>query len=39
VAFGPSGDGHLRLCFAASETVLAPALEKLSQGLRSMVYN
>jgi aspartate/methionine/tyrosine aminotransferase len=33
VAFGPSGEGYLRLCFAASERVLGPALEKLSHGL------
>jgi aspartate/methionine/tyrosine aminotransferase len=27
IAFGASGEGHLRLCFAASEEILVPALD------------
>jgi len=29
IAFGPSGEGYLRLCFASSPNVLGPALERL----------
>ena len=28
IAFGESGEGHVRMCFAASEDVLIPALDK-----------
>jgi aspartate/methionine/tyrosine aminotransferase len=28
VAFGPSGEGYIRLCFAASEKTLRPAMER-----------
>jgi aspartate/methionine/tyrosine aminotransferase len=28
-AFGPGGEGYLRLCFAASETVMTQAMDKL----------
>ena len=34
VAFGPAGEGHLRLCFAASLPTLARALDRLVPGLR-----
>jgi aspartate/methionine/tyrosine aminotransferase len=34
VAFGAGGEGHLRLCFASSEAVLEPALERLAAALR-----
>ena len=32
-AFGPGGEGHLRLCFAASEATLAEALSRLRRQL------
>jgi len=31
VAFGQSGEGHLRMCFAQSEEVLVPALDAFSE--------
>jgi aspartate/methionine/tyrosine aminotransferase len=31
-AFGPGGEGHLRLCFAASEPTLREALLRLRDG-------
>jgi len=34
VAFGPSGEGHLRLCFAASLPKLSQALDRLVPALR-----
>jgi aspartate aminotransferase len=34
VAFGPSGEGHLRLCFAASLAKLNAALDRLVPALR-----
>ncbi|HEY0990735.1 MAG TPA: aminotransferase class I/II-fold pyridoxal phosphate-dependent enzyme, partial [Kofleriaceae bacterium] len=34
VAFGPSGEGHLRLCFAASLAKLSAALDRLVPALR-----
>jgi aspartate aminotransferase len=34
-AFGAGGEGHLRLCFAQSPALLARALGRLSEGLRS----
>lgn len=34
-AFGPSGEGHLRLCFAASESTLTPALARIRHYLES----
>ena len=33
-AFGPGGEGHLRLCFAASPDRLAEAMERLRPALR-----
>jgi len=33
-AFGTGGEGHLRLCFAASAQRLEPALERLAKALR-----
>jgi aspartate aminotransferase len=35
VAFGASGEGHLRLCFAASEPTMREALQRLSAFLRN----
>jgi hypothetical protein len=32
-AFGTGGEGHVRLCFAGSDEVLVPALQKLRLGL------
>jgi aspartate aminotransferase len=32
-AFGPGGEGHLRLCFAASPARLAEAMERLRPAL------
>lgn len=34
VAFGEGGQGSVRVCYAADETVLSPALERLSAFLR-----
>lgn len=34
IAFGPSGEGHLRLCFAASLPKLSQALDRLVPALR-----
>jgi aspartate aminotransferase len=34
IAFGPSGEGHLRLCFAASLGKLSAALDRLVPALR-----
>jgi aspartate aminotransferase len=34
IAFGPSGEGHLRLCFAASLARLSTALDRLVPALR-----
>lgn len=34
VAFGPGGEGHLRLCFATSEARLSEALDRLEPALR-----
>jgi aspartate/methionine/tyrosine aminotransferase len=34
VAFGPAGEGHLRICFAQSERTLTRAMERLCAGLR-----
>src|SRR5262245_25569078 len=34
IAFGPSGEGHLRLCFAASLAKLSAALDRLVPALR-----
>jgi len=31
LAFGPSGEGYIRLCFAASEKTLAPALQRFKE--------
>lgn len=33
VAFGPAGEGHLRLCFAASLPRLSQALDRLVPAL------
>jgi aspartate/methionine/tyrosine aminotransferase len=35
VAFGPGGEGSVRICYAAERTVLEPALERLSGFLRA----
>jgi aspartate aminotransferase len=35
VAFGPGGEGSVRICYAAERTVLEPALERLSRFLRA----
>jgi aspartate/methionine/tyrosine aminotransferase len=35
VAFGPGGEGSVRICYAADRTVLEPALERLSGFLRA----
>jgi aspartate/methionine/tyrosine aminotransferase len=35
VAFGPGGEGSVRICYAAERAVLEPALERLSGFLRS----
>jgi aspartate/methionine/tyrosine aminotransferase len=32
-AFGPGGEGHLRLCFAASLDRLAQAMDRLAPAL------
>jgi aspartate/methionine/tyrosine aminotransferase len=32
-AFGPGGDGHLRLCFAASPERLSQAMDRLEPAL------
>jgi aspartate/methionine/tyrosine aminotransferase len=32
--FGEGGEGYIRLCFASSEKVLAPALERIGEYLR-----
>jgi aspartate aminotransferase len=34
VAFGESGEGHLRVCFAQSEAVMRRAMDRLTSGLR-----
>lgn len=34
-AFGPGGEGHLRVCFAQSEATLNRAVERLRAGLRA----
>jgi aspartate/methionine/tyrosine aminotransferase len=35
VAFGPGGEGSVRICYAAERGVLEPALERLSGFLRA----
>ncbi len=35
-AFGPGGEGHLRVCFAQSEATLNRAMERLRTGLREV---
>jgi aspartate aminotransferase len=35
VAFGPGGEGAVRICFAAERSVLEPALERLGKFLRA----
>jgi hypothetical protein len=37
VAFGAGGEGSLRICYAASRSVLAPALERIQKFLRNGV--
>jgi aspartate aminotransferase len=32
-AFGPAGEGHLRLCFASSPDILTPAFDRLERAL------
>ncbi|PWT97154.1 MAG: aspartate aminotransferase [Terriglobia bacterium] len=35
VAFGPGGEGSVRICYAAEQNILEPALERLAQFLQS----
>ncbi|HEY6434585.1 MAG TPA: pyridoxal phosphate-dependent aminotransferase [Acetobacteraceae bacterium] len=35
IAFGTPGEGHLRICFAQSEPVIARAMQRLRDGLRA----
>ena len=35
VAFGPGGEGSIRICYAADRTVLEPAMERLENFLRT----
>ncbi|HSU04874.1 MAG TPA: pyridoxal phosphate-dependent aminotransferase [Acetobacteraceae bacterium] len=35
IAFGDPGEGHLRICFAQSEPVIARAMDRLRDGLRA----
>jgi aspartate aminotransferase len=37
VAFGPGGEGSVRICYAAERSVLEPALERLGKFLRSAI--
>ena len=37
IAFGPSGEGHLRICFAQSEAKLERAMDHLCSGLRRLI--
>jgi aspartate aminotransferase len=37
VAFGPGGEGSVRICYAAQRAVLEPALERLGKFLRSAI--
>jgi aspartate/methionine/tyrosine aminotransferase len=39
IAFGAPGEGYMRMCFAASETVLAPALEKFGEYLENQLLD
>jgi aspartate/methionine/tyrosine aminotransferase len=34
-AFGPGGEGSIRLCYAAERAILDPALERLADFLHS----
>ncbi len=36
VAFGPSGEGYIRLCFASSEQTLTTALDRFKRFMRSL---
>jgi aspartate/methionine/tyrosine aminotransferase len=36
VAFGPGGEGAIRICYAADETVLRPAMERLCDYISKM---
>ena len=33
-AFGEGGEGHVRICFAAEESLLKPALDKFEEFLK-----
>jgi aspartate/methionine/tyrosine aminotransferase len=35
IAFGDPGEGHLRICFAQSEPIIARAMSRLRDGLRA----
>ncbi|HJT87649.1 MAG TPA: aminotransferase class I/II-fold pyridoxal phosphate-dependent enzyme, partial [Bryobacteraceae bacterium] len=35
VAFGPGGEGSVRICYAAERAILEPALERLAKFLRA----
>jgi aspartate aminotransferase len=37
IAFGPGGEGSVRICYAAERSVLEPALERLGKFLRSAI--
>jgi len=36
IAFGPAGEGHLRICYAQSPQMLGRAMERLRAGLRAL---
>jgi aspartate/methionine/tyrosine aminotransferase len=38
VAFGAGGEGSIRICFAADQSVLEPAMERLEKFLRSAIF-
>ena len=35
--FGPGSEGHVRICFATSRTILAEGLDRLERGLRLLM--
>ena len=35
VAFGAGGEGSIRICYAAEQSILEPAMERLTRFLRS----
>jgi aspartate/methionine/tyrosine aminotransferase len=38
VAFGAGGEGSIRICYAADESVLEPAMERLMKFLRKGIH-